>query len=101
MAIMKVASRSFQDYKHLSPILDSKACNLKTRQQFLHFPCRYDNDDLLKWLVEQILLKHASTELEGNVSILEGRDHAGYTPLLTAVFYGSIKCVDYLLQVSN
>jgi ankyrin repeat protein len=39
--------------------------------------------------------------LEGNVSILEGRDHAGYTPLLTAVFYGSIKCVDYLLQVSN
>ncbi len=100
MAIMKVASRPFQNYENLSPIVSSEACDLKTFQQFLHFPCRYDNDALLEWLLKP-LLNHASTELEGNVSILEGRDHAGYTPLLTAIFYGSIKCVKYLLQVSN
>lgn len=101
MAIGQISRRSFQNYQHLSPIVKSKACDFQTRQQLLHFPCRYDNVSLLKWLLEQPLSNNNLIKSKDNVSMLEGRDHAGYTPLLTAVFYGSSKCVEYLLQVSN
>ncbi len=101
MAIGQIGRRSFTDYQHLSPIVKSKACDFQTRQQLLHFPCRYDNVSLLKWLLEQPLSDNNSTKSKDNVSMLEGRDHADYTPLLTAVFYESSKCVKYLLEVSN
>jgi len=101
MAIRQIGQRSFESYQHLSPIVQSKACDFQTRQQLLHFPCRYDNVSLLEWLLKQPLSNNNSTKSKDNISMLEGRDHAGYTPLLTAVFYGSSKCVEYLLQVSN
>lgn len=60
--------------------------------QLFHFPCRYNNVDLLKWLVEQ------SSRLKNGKVDLNTSDHAQYTPLLTAVFYKSTKCVKYLLE---
>jgi hypothetical protein len=99
MAIAHVARQVFSNYDHLRPIV--QVCPLEVCQQLIHFPCRYNNRKLLEWLLKQPLLNSDSATSKNSISILNGRDHAGYTPLLTAVFYGSTNCIEYLLQVSN
>ncbi|CAF4160294.1 unnamed protein product, partial [Adineta steineri] len=76
-------------FDHLPPII--QACEPDIIDQLVHFPCRYNNLKLLQWLINST--KHKSKPCK-----LNARDHAGYTPLLTAVFYRSKKCVEYLLK---
>jgi hypothetical protein len=102
VAIGEVArQKKITSYDHLKPVLD--VCDDNTFNQLFHFPCRYNNDSLLYWLIkESSKSKNQATRQARtfeNVSLNVG-DHARYTPLLTAVFYRSIKCVRYLLQVS-
>ncbi len=103
MAIEQVArrGRGLSNYDHLQPVLD--ACDANIFNQLFHFPCRYDNVSLLKWLVEQ------SSKLKGRSTHhtrpsgkfdLNKTEHPGYTPLLTAVFYGSPDCIEEILKVS-
>jgi ankyrin repeat protein len=99
MAMEQVSRCTFQDYNHLGPII--RFCNLrklKIRYQFFHFACRYNNLSLLKWLIGEVSL--SNNEVANSKKMLNENDHAGYTPLLTAVFYEAINCVEYLLQVS-
>jgi ankyrin repeat protein len=102
MAIEQVArQKRLKNYDYLTPVLE--VCNVDTFNQLFHFPCRYNNVNLLQWLIEQssrfndrtISQTQTSKKLDLNI-----RDHAGYTPLLTAVFYSSTDCVNYLLQVN-
>ncbi len=101
IAIEQVAKRRLQNHDHLSPICE--ACDANIFNQLFHFPCRYDNDNLLKWLIEQSSKPNDRTThnmwASGKFD-LNQPNLAGYTPLLTAVFYGSTKCVKHLLRVS-
>jgi ankyrin repeat protein len=100
IAFERMARQQFQTGDHLQPVLE--ICNMNMFNQLCHFPCRYDNVSLLKWLVEQSSkfndIPTADTRKSAKVD-LNTCDHAGYTPLLTAVFYKATKCVKYLLQV--
>jgi ankyrin repeat protein len=55
-------------------------------EQLAHLACQYNHHALLQWLIE--------TQKVG----FNEKDYAGYTPLLTAVFYRSTKCVEILLS---
>ncbi len=100
IAFERMARQQFQTGNHLKSVLE--ICNMNMFNQLCHFPCRYDNFSLLKWLVEQSSkfndIPTADTRRPRKFD-LNTPDHAGYTPLLTAVFYKSTKCVEYLLQV--
>jgi hypothetical protein len=102
IAIEQVArQKRSKNYDYLTPVLE--VCNVDTFNQLFHFPCRYNNVNLLQWLIEQssrfnnTTIHRTQTSKKFDLNI---RDHAGYTPLLTAVFYGSTECVTYLLQVN-
>ncbi|CAF3896320.1 unnamed protein product, partial [Rotaria sp. Silwood1] len=103
MAIAQVAKqRRLPPYDHLKLILD--VCDHNILNQLFHFPCRYNNANLLKWLIEQSSKPYDPSTRSRGTSIkldLNKHDHAGYTPLLTAVFYGSTDCVNYLLDTSS
>jgi ankyrin repeat protein len=92
MAFEQAANRCSLKFDHLQPLI-SKACKFDIIGQLVHFPCRYNNIDFLKWLIDWLRQNNI-------LYTLNERDHAGYTPLLTAVFYRSKECVEYLLQVS-
>jgi ankyrin repeat protein len=102
ITIGQVAKQSLNSYDILTPVLD--ACNSHTFNQLLHFSCRYNNYNLLKWLIQPP--SEVNNQRKSRVWIpkdldLNVKDHAGYTPLLTAAFYSSTECVDYLLMVSR
>jgi hypothetical protein len=81
--------RQLQYFEHWQSLITIKASSLIIPGQILHLVCRHDNATLLKWLMNQkILREHLNTA-----------DYAGYTPLLTATFYNSEKCVKELIQV--
>ncbi|CAM2714402.1 unnamed protein product [Rotaria socialis] len=64
--------------------------------------CQHDNLDLLKFFLEDS--KNVSTNGIGikNLSKYIGQpDFAGYTPLLTAVFYKAQKCLDWLIKLES
>ncbi|CAF1313188.1 unnamed protein product [Adineta ricciae] len=99
MAIAEVARGPIQSYNHLEPILDH--CEIPIFNQFFHFACRYNNDGFLKWLIEYSLKFSDQTVSNSGTCQkinLNQPDHLGYTPLLTAVFYQSDKCVEHLLK---
>jgi hypothetical protein len=76
-----------QKFDHLKYLV--QRCSFHIRKQILHIVCRHDNDAFLGWLINQGELKeHLNTA-----------DYAGYTPLLTATFYNSKKCVEKLIKV--
>jgi ankyrin repeat protein len=103
MAIGQLARQRVENYDYLTPVLDVDDCDPDTFNQFFHFPCRYNNVTFLQWLIEQssrfnnTTIHRTQTSKSLNLNI---RDYAGYTPLMTAVFYGSTECVTYLLQVN-
>jgi hypothetical protein len=101
IAIQQVAIQELKSYDHLTPVLDD--CDPDIFDQLLHFPCQYKNLNLLQWLIERSSTYNnratRQTKTTKNLDLNE-KNHAGYTPLLTAVFYSSINCVTYLLQVN-
>lgn len=98
MGIALIARQNFKNYEHLQPIRE--VCNDKIFNQLFHFPCQYNNTGLLKWLIDDaIKFKEKQSDKKKCRLDLNVHDHAGYTPLLTAVFYGATECVQYLLQV--
>jgi ankyrin repeat protein len=98
VAIEQVARRRLKTHDHLHPLCE--ACNADMFNQTFHFPCRYNNVTLLQWLIEQSskFNDRATHHTQASDKVdLNKPDYAGYTPLLTAVFYGSIECVKHLL----
>lgn len=95
------AKRRVTKFGHLYPLLVD--CDRKIRNQLFHFPCRHNNVNLLKWLINPSSENNDSakrrTLANQNINLNES-DHAGYTPLLTAVFYKSTECFQHLSQVS-
>ncbi len=76
-------------FSHLNPIVDK--CRSKVRYQVLHSICRYDRKDMLDWALDP--------EMGKLQQYINEKDQAGYTPFLTAVFYGATNCIDKLLEV--
>jgi hypothetical protein len=113
VAIGEVArQKKMKNYHYLKPILHD--IDAGTLNQLFHFPCRYNNAKLLRLLIEQSieLQRHSSIKFQRQPSIkfqqppsknisLNEKDHAGYTPLMTAVFYSSTECVEHLMEVSK
>jgi hypothetical protein len=64
-----------------------KKSSMSTRKQVVHLACRYNNETFLEWLLDQ-------DELKG---FRNTYNDVGFTPLLTATFYNSQKCVEKLL----
>jgi len=84
---MVAQRRQVHQFDHLQYLV--QRCSFRIRKQILHLVCRHDNVDFLRWLIDQEELKeHLNTA-----------DYAGYTPLLTATFYNSNKCVEELIKV--
>ncbi|CAF1212259.1 unnamed protein product [Adineta steineri] len=92
MAFERAAKGRCPKFDHLPPIIE--ACEPNIIDQLVHFPCRYNNLKLLQWLIN-------STKHKSKPCTLNERDHAGYTPLLTAVFYRSKECAEYLLKLQD
>ena len=57
--------------------------------QILHLACCHNNVDLLRWLLNEPNVKEYCFTANS----------AGYTPLLTAVFYNAETCVEELIKV--
>jgi ankyrin repeat protein len=76
-------------FSHLNPIVYQ--CPSKVRYQVLHSICRYDRKDMLDWALDPTKGKLQQ--------YINEKDQAGYTPFLTAVFYGATKCIEKLLEV--
>ncbi|CAF1141121.1 unnamed protein product [Adineta steineri] len=89
MAFEQIAKGRSPKFDHLHRVI--QACEPDTIGQLVHFPCRYNNLKLLQWLINSAKQNKKPCKL--NVG-----DHAGYTPLLTAVFYRSKECVEFLLK---
>ncbi|CAF1212237.1 unnamed protein product [Adineta steineri] len=92
MAFEQAAKGRRPKFDHLHPII--QACEPDIIGQLVHFPCRNNNLKLLQWLIHTVEQNRASCKLNA-------LDHAGYTPLLTAVFYRSKECVEYLLKLKD
>ncbi|CAF1054871.1 unnamed protein product [Adineta steineri] len=92
MAFEQIAKGRSPKFDHLHSII--QACEPDTIGQLVHFPCRYNNLKLLQWLIN-------SAKQNKKPCKLNASDHAGYTPLLTAVFYRSKECVEYLLKLKD
>jgi ankyrin repeat protein len=91
IAFEKVAQNlRVRTFAHLNPIVDK--CRSKVRYQVLHSICRYDRKDMLDWAL--------NPEMGKLQQYINEKDQAGYTPFLTAVFYGATKCIEKLLEVS-
>jgi ankyrin repeat protein len=59
----------------------------------LHIICHYDNPDLLKQILD-----YTQTHFNNANELLEKTDEHGYTPLLTAAYYGHKSMVEILLE---
>jgi ankyrin repeat protein len=90
IAFEKVAQNpGVRTFTHLNPIVVK--CPSKVRYQVLHSICRYDRKDMLDWALDPA---------KGNLQkYINEQNQAGYTPFLTAVFYGATQCIDKLLEV--
>jgi hypothetical protein len=88
LAIERAATcKKISEFDYLSPVIDKIHKDYPVAlQQLPHLACRYNHDALLQWLID-------TTDVR-----LNEKDYAGYTPLLTAVFYRSTECVEFLLS---
>lgn len=59
----------------------------------LHIICHYDNPKLLEYILDYI-----QTRSKNNEERLETTDEHGYTPLLTAGYYGHQQMIEFLLN---
>jgi len=88
LAIERAAAcKKISEFDYLSPVIDRIRKDYPAAlQQLPHLACRYNHHALLQWLIQ-------IPDVRSNE-----KDYAGYTPLLTAVFYRSTKCVEILLS---
>ncbi|UJR17163.1 hypothetical protein I4U23_004059 [Adineta vaga] len=96
-ALASHVHRKPEEFNYLNPILDW--CNhgySMTLKQLPHIFCRHNNVSLLKWFDEKY--SKVNTLDYEQISIYNTVDSAGYTPLLTAVFYKATECVNLILD---
>ena len=80
--------RQMENFDHLKGLINDDSHEISFKYQLLHIACRYDDAGLLTWLLDFPKLRTG----------LDEHSDADYTPLLTATFYNSRKCINLLLQ---
>ncbi|CAF0792131.1 unnamed protein product [Adineta steineri] len=83
---MVARRRQCQPFDHLEHLFEISSPEIK--EQIIHLACRYDNVALLRWLINRPAPKGYTSKI----------NCAEYTPLLTAIFYNSIACVQELIK---
>ncbi|CAF1527151.1 unnamed protein product [Adineta ricciae] len=97
MVARRKQPQQFDHLKHLLEISISKYEKQRFHDpwpypgQILHLACRHNNVDLLRWLLNEPKAKEYCFTV----------NKAGYTPLLTAVFYNAKTCVEELIKSIN
>ncbi|CAF0943740.1 unnamed protein product [Didymodactylos carnosus] len=86
LAFARAASKKQSKVENLDPVIETISAKYhEALGKLAHIACRYNHVGLLEKLINQEKVP------------LNKKNYAGYTPLLTAVFYGATNCVKILL----